>query len=326
MGYPRSLFLFAGGLAFGILCVLAINLLWKQSSSDFENLAFDPKLEEPVESDDALDRFNHALLQARYGKVRAALMEMHDLRHQPHVNLSADKIDYAIEKVVNNRISALNSAHDTATLLDFLSYLIELDNSNQRYLYFLGVAQYRSGKELQAIDTLSALVYHPDWGQSANQIINEIKYRYDQERIRAQRAIAQQQKRAEQQLRSQLRFRIPLERLGEHFLVNARINDELTLRLIIDTGATITTVNEEQISLSGSARRRAWVRTAGGNRHAYIYEVERFAVEGVDVDNLEIAVMDLSNLSADGLLGMNYLSQFDFYLAQNEPALYLRAR
>jgi len=64
--------------------------------------------------------------------------------------------------------------------------------------------------------------------------------------------------------------------------------------------------------------------TANGRVRAPVYVLESLSVGDWKVSNLEIGVLDLSGGSAiDGLLGMNFLKHFQFFIDQNEALLRL---
>lgn len=276
-----------------------------------------------VEPYNGLTRYHSALLMVRDGKVKDALAELVDLSFQPHVDVAHETILGTIEQVVDRTVAVLDEADNVSALFSFINYMIEIDNSNQRYPYLLGRAQYKKGMELQALETLSGIVYAPEWGEAARQIITEIKERYRRE----QEIAARTRQRAELRERQESqRFLVPLTRVGQHFLVNALV-DNRELRLMVDTGASMTTLDRARANVKSPPLRRITVNTAGGKRRAEVHRVNHFSVENIAVPDMEIALMDLTELrEAVGLLGMNYLGHFNFYIDQDEPALYLQSR
>jgi predicted aspartyl protease len=63
--------------------------------------------------------------------------------------------------------------------------------------------------------------------------------------------------------------------------------------------------------------------TAGGEVDSRIYQVEEFALQGYQVNNLLFAVIPYKGQKNDGLLGMNYLRLFDFHIDQSNNLLRL---
>jgi clan AA aspartic protease (TIGR02281 family) len=123
---------------------------------------------------------------------------------------------------------------------------------------------------------------------------------------------------------------VPLIREGSHFVVNARINESVTVRLMLDTGASVTVLSNDALRAAGIVQpAEARVRrfsTANGLVEGLVYRIEGLAVGDQTVANIDIAGLDLPDLrAADGLLGMNYLSHFKFFIDQDKNELRLSA-
>ncbi|WP_171022171.1 retropepsin-like aspartic protease family protein [Thalassotalea litorea] len=122
---------------------------------------------------------------------------------------------------------------------------------------------------------------------------------------------------------------IKLNKLNEHFMVNARINKQYRTNLMIDTGASITVLSEAYFNAlkeSGDIRvnRQLEINTAAGNQAAYSVIVEYFNIGEHQLEDFEIVVMELPGFEhADGLLGMNFLKQFKFEIDQENSLLFL---
>ena len=121
---------------------------------------------------------------------------------------------------------------------------------------------------------------------------------------------------------------IPLTRSGQHFLVDASPGDSGSLRLLIDTGASLTIVTPGALQQQGVRYRDTGSSlvfiTANGQVRAPIYFIEALSVGDWYVNQLEIGVLELNAQgNMDGLLGMNYLKHFRFYIDQNESVLRL---
>ena len=66
--------------------------------------------------------------------------------------------------------------------------------------------------------------------------------------------------------------------------------------------------------------------TANGTVRAPVYKLDSLSVGDWHVKHLEIGVLELAGISsADGLLGMNFLNNFQFFIDQNEALLRLSA-
>ncbi|MCG6939295.1 MAG: TIGR02281 family clan AA aspartic protease [Gammaproteobacteria bacterium] len=121
---------------------------------------------------------------------------------------------------------------------------------------------------------------------------------------------------------------IPLQRHGNHFIVDARQKGGGNIRLLIDTGASMTILTPGALEQAGlhyqNTGRSAVFNTANGPVRAPVYTLDSLAVGDWQVNQLKIGVLDLAGGSnIDGLLGMNFLRHFQFFIDQNEALLRL---
>lgn len=125
---------------------------------------------------------------------------------------------------------------------------------------------------------------------------------------------------------------VNMEKRNAHYLVPLRAMDRVSLSLLLDTGASITTVSKrkmDEIRSRYPLRYRGYrmFNTANGVARARVYEVERIKIGPYVLDNVELSEMDLPNASDfDGLLGMNVLGQFHFQIDQIQSDLLLTPR
>jgi clan AA aspartic protease (TIGR02281 family) len=124
---------------------------------------------------------------------------------------------------------------------------------------------------------------------------------------------------------------VPLARRGDHFLVATSINDLSQVVLMIDTGASVTTLSSKsfaQLDNTGFEYRGSRLfNTSNGMTQGEVYQVASITLGSTLVNNLEVAVLDYqSSNGVDGLLGMNVLRNFRFEIDQDKDVLYLRPR
>jgi len=129
---------------------------------------------------------------------------------------------------------------------------------------------------------------------------------------------------------------IPLNRQGEHFIVQGLINDTFNVSLMLDTGASISLLSESAFAVLSQYSEVVYVKdlnlnTAGGMVTASIYQVAEFAIQGYIVNDFIFAVSPSyvsegreGSEGNDGLLGMNFLKSFDFHIDQNNNQLILK--
>jgi len=103
-------------------------------------------------------------------------------------------------------------------------------------------------------------------------------------------------------------------------IVRAKIksgNELRYLKFILDTGASITVIDEEAVRRLGFDLKKLStgdrIMTAGGSVMSKILELPEFSLFGKDVVDFEVKVLDLPSqitYFADGLIGMDFLLHF----------------
>jgi len=120
---------------------------------------------------------------------------------------------------------------------------------------------------------------------------------------------------------------IPLEWHGV-WTAKVVINDLHEANLIIDSGATYTTISEElafNIGLSeNTAIQKFDMETANGRTPAWIGRLSSLRVGEIQRENLAVAVLDFNNdrrSTWDGVLGLNFLQDYTWRLDQHRGHL-----
>ncbi|CAA0111321.1 Uncharacterised protein [Halioglobus japonicus] len=124
---------------------------------------------------------------------------------------------------------------------------------------------------------------------------------------------------------------IPLLRKGDHFLVSALINDVSPVLLMIDTGASVTTLARSSFTQIGNAefgyRGQRLFNTANGIAQGDVYQATSIMLGATRLALPDIAILDYdANGDIDGLLGMNVLRNYRFEIDQDQNLLYLHPR
>jgi len=123
---------------------------------------------------------------------------------------------------------------------------------------------------------------------------------------------------------------IKLIQSGHQYLVRVQV-DGIKLKLMIDTGASFTALTKQAVAnllASGNAlsssHKSVRVNTANGTTTARLFTLSTLALDHARLQNLSVLEVDMGESSrADGLLGMNFLSQFKFKIDQENGLLFL---
>jgi clan AA aspartic protease (TIGR02281 family) len=125
---------------------------------------------------------------------------------------------------------------------------------------------------------------------------------------------------------------IALRRRGGHYLVEAGLNGVSDVTLMIDTGASITSLSQASFAeLSKNSRFDflGWrlFNTANGVTRGNIYRAASLRLGDKVLQQVDIAVLDFRpDGEVDGLLGMNVLQHYRFEIDQDRGVLYLGER
>lgn len=122
-----------------------------------------------------------------------------------------------------------------------------------------------------------------------------------------------------------------LERVGDSYYVQARIDDEEEARLVLDTGATsvqISSLLAERLGIGPDAGRAVQCTLAGGRVvPARLVTLDSVEVGGACVENVRALVLRHEGPSRDdGLLGMSFLGHFVFQIDTDEDELVMKPR
>ncbi len=122
---------------------------------------------------------------------------------------------------------------------------------------------------------------------------------------------------------------IALEKSGNQFVVDLNSKRRDSVKLLIDTGASMTAMSRESFNVlnaDGDAvqQDRRVFRTVNGPTTGIVYSVPELFFGPYLLEDTQIAVIDFdSGRNIDGLLGMNILGQFQFQIDQENTRLLL---
>jgi clan AA aspartic protease (TIGR02281 family) len=122
---------------------------------------------------------------------------------------------------------------------------------------------------------------------------------------------------------------IPLERQGGVWVAQVEFNDLHQTKLIVDTGATFTTISEDLAFDAGiqpdPRSPDINLNTAGGNVQAKMGIAPRIRVGHAGRDDVRVVIHTIPNLpeGIDGLLGLSFFDRFMVRLDQSQRELHL---
>ncbi len=190
-------------------------------------------------------------------------------------------------------------------LQSFIEQLMVTDVENLHLNWLYTRSLYELGEFELARNTIEPLLTAPNYKIKANALLTKIQ-------------IALRQPDS-----------IQLTKQGEHFIVQATINETFNVALMIDTGASISLLSEQAFTEVNKFTKVSYIEditlnTAGGLVTASIYQAESLSIQGYLVKDFVFAVSPYVGASNDGLLGMNYLRAFEFNIDQRNNLLILK--
>ena len=219
-----------------------------------------------------------------------------------------EEVVYLLDKAVNLRVSQLRQAQRVAEI-DTLYESVTLAMP-ERAEFYLRLAEHRMDMDNDqgALPVLAQIENHHQWGGRARELIAMI---------------------AAPEFGMPL-ANVPLSRSGNQFVVTASLDGQREVRLLIDTGASVTIVAPAILESLGyvlGSRTGKFV-TANGEIDAPLVGIQSLTVGEQVVSPITVGAISLSRRTAsfDGLLGMNFLQKFEFFLDQQRSVLELHFR
>jgi len=258
------------------------------------------------------------LAEAYYGQqdYPAAIGQLYEAKGSAYRPEVLARITRRIRFVVNEQALLYKNNEDIRGLLELFQDLTQLEPDHAAWFVELAIAQLALDDREAAQRSLELVMHDADVGQQALAMLTSLRQAetvvHDTDSAALATDVAN----------------IPLTRSGQHFLVDASPGDSGSLRLLIDTGASLTIVTPGALQQQGvlyrdTGRSRVF-NTANGPVRAPIYIIEALSVGDWYVKQLEIGVLELDGQgNLDGLLGMNFLKHFRFFIDQNESMLRL---
>lgn len=246
----------------------------------------------------------------------AAIDQLYAARGYAYRANMLGRITKRIRSLVAELTQSLERNNNNDALLVLYQHLIQLEPDYARY--FIGLASIQLALDDKEAARRSLLLVSQDSevGVQARAMLSELAI-----------TLAETQDTEKRDAAIEVAG-IPLRRSGNHYIVDATPAHGQSIRLLIDTGASLTILTPDVLEQRGiryqNTGRTAVFSTANGPVRAPIYKLDSLTVGDWQVNQLEIGVLELDGRSAmDGLLGMNFLNHFRFFIDQNEASLRL---
>ena len=123
----------------------------------------------------------------------------------------------------------------------------------------------------------------------------------------------------------------PFERSGDLMTVTAKVwgaHEARELLLVIDTGAAATSIEPAILEGLGYSSHdvimRTRVPTPAGVQHGQFFRVSRFHALGAELSSFVVHALALDDeYGVDGLLGMNFLENYNFTVRPRDRQIHL---
>ena len=222
-----------------------------------------------------------------------------------------------VKNVINRAINVFNAKDGTLIESEFEQFLLYAKQQLQEYIPIsLSLAQvyWQQGKIQKALDSLAFLPYDEQYTPKVDDL---------ESKLNEAQALALINSHGIQLIKS-----------GGQFLAKVNVGGELDLVLLIDTGASYTSLSRqaiEKISTQTNALsdelKQVKVNTANGSTVARVFTLSSLALDQNQLDDLSVLEVNMGDHSrSDGLLGMNFLGQFKFKIDQENALLFLEAK
>ncbi|MGI9317703.1 MAG: retropepsin-like aspartic protease family protein [bacterium] len=215
-----------------------------------------------------------------------------------------EAVSWQVQRLARAAMLKLNLREDLVSLKSLLTIFTEIEPNRATWRYSLARILIELNDFSGALEELTFILFDTDYGDRANELYDQVSQRIDL----ASYSIAS------------------LQRTGSQFLVTARLNGMHELSLLLDTGASLTSVRAgklRELGLTSPSDQEIILNTAGGQIRSTLVQLNSLSVGGQPIRGLNIASLEHFEGEADGLLGMDYLRHFKFVIDQSNRSLHL---
>lgn len=249
-----------------------------------------------------------------------AIAHYYDLLRNPMTDAQQSEIELQIEQLSKNTIEQLRRNYSWDILAMFVEPLLQLAPNNRLYILSLAMAYAELFQEGLMENVLASLDFEDPDAQRVRKIlvaqqITQVDDEVDD--FETDDVIANQGRP------------IPLKQFGDQYVVEAELSNN-PVALLIDTGASVTAISKQYFDTLSNRYKINYIGsfsigTAGGSIMARMYQFRELTINHVTVQNLPVVILPMQGIkNADGLLGMNFLREFDFKIDQQQSVMFIK--
>lgn len=282
--------------------------LYRSQTNVFNDLSAWTKLADVnIELRDWQNAFNAALT--------ASLLE--------NDSVTLEKVQFDLVKIAANLRAKLESQKDEIGINQLYKELYQAHPNYPRYQLELAYSYIRLEQFDNALPLLEQLQYDLELGEVSQQVLAKLQNQNN----------APQEKNTETSNTNSREISVPLQRYGTNLIAQVGINRK-TLNLLLDTGASITAIDNrivERLGLSPTGQ-IIQLSTANGIREARLYRVKQLQLGRFNLANHVIAGIDLGGDGQrfSGLLGTDLLNRlnprYSYLIDNDQQALIFRPK
>lgn len=242
----------------------------------------------------------------QFKRNEEAIDQLYKLRNLLHFDTDFQRITRQINILTTRQVEYFKHANQKEKLAEFYERLILIEPDNYDLQMQFASFEYENRHYDNVIRLLSVLVYHPDLEDQALKLLQKTQYQISRKEA------------------GDLPIRV--ESKDGQYIVSAMINDLEPVKFMLDTGASLTILSPEIINSLGGYESQKSMRfsTANGEVNAPVVRVDKIEIQNYMVRDIEVGVLPSFPMGpVDGLLGMNFLSQFSFFIDQENNVLHL---
>lgn len=237
-----------------------------------------------------------------------AIRTLYDARAHVYRPEDLTRLDTRIHGLVSEYAGVLSTYEDKRPLLDLYRQVTQLEPDYSPYFVSLARIQLELDNMEAARQSLNLVAYDPMVGEEARNLLSRLDGKAYSDNGEA--------------------TVIPLIPAGDHYLVDAWIDGQARVRLMIDTGASLTVIKPSSLLNAGVTYREtdhdSRFITVNGAVQAPVLQLNELTLGNQSVRPIKVGGIEMTTApGVDGLLGMNYLKHFRFFIDQTENVLRL---